>query len=371
MTLVLLVVFVALAFEYINGFHDTANSIAMGVSTRALTPRMALALAALMNLVGALVGTAVAKTISSGLVENQFVTTATTITALLGAIVWNLVTWWFGLPSSSSHALVGGLVGATVATAASMMPDGHHAWSAIIWSQAKPGAPLKDYGGLLYKVLIPMVVSPLIGFVGGLLVMTLFYRLVAGWRPSTVDRTFRFGQLFSGGYMGFSHGSNDAQKTMGVIALALAAATKSGALDHLPDWLHFLQLPNYDKDAPIPTWIKITCAIIMAAGTAAGGWKIIKTMGQKMVKVLPINGFAADTTGASVLIAAAHFGMPVSTTHAMTTSIMGVGCARRWSALKLSVVSRILVAWVLTLPVCIFLGWFGMKLWLWMGWAVK
>src|SRR6185369_10089679 len=159
MTLILIVVFVALAFEYINGFHDTANSIAMGVSTRTLTPRMALALAALMNLVGALVGTAVAKTISSGLVDNQYVTTATTITALFGAIVWNLVTWWFGLPSSSSHALVGGLVGATVASAGHMMADGHSAWGAVIWAQAKPGAQLKDYGGLLYKVIIPMFAS--------------------------------------------------------------------------------------------------------------------------------------------------------------------------------------------------------------------
>lgn len=369
MTLVLIVVFVALAFEYINGFHDTANSIAMGVSTRALSPRMALALAALMNLVGALVGTAVAKTISSGLVENEFVTTATTITALSGAIIWNLVTWWFGLPSSSSHALVGGLVGATVATASTMMQDGHSVWSAVIWSQVKP--QFKDCGGLLFKVIIPMFVSPIIGFLGGMLVMSIFYRVVASWRPGTVDRTFRFGQLFSGAFMGFSHGSNDAQKTMGIIALALAAATKAGSLEHLPSWLSFLHLPNYGKDAPIPTWIKLTCALVMAAGTAAGGWKIIKTMGQKMVKVLPINGFAADTTGATVLIVAAQFGMPVSTTHAMTTSIMGVGCARRWSALKLSVVGRIITAWLLTLPICIALGWLGMKLWLWMGWAVK
>jgi PiT family inorganic phosphate transporter len=371
MTLVLIVVFVALAFEYINGFHDTANSIAMGVSTRALTPRMALTLAATMNLVGALVGTAVAKTISSGLVENQFVTTATTITALLGAIIWNLVTWWFGLPSSSSHALVGGLVGATLATAAHVMPEGQSAWSAIIWSQTQPGGAFKDHGGLLYKVIIPMIASPLIGFVAGMIVMSIFYRLVAKWRPLTVDRSFRFGQLFSGSYMGFSHGSNDAQKTMGIIALALGAATSSHALDGLPHWLNFLHLPDYGKNSPIPVWIKVTCALVMAAGTAAGGWKIIKTMGQKMVKVLPINGFAADATGASVLITAAHFGMPVSTTHAITTSIMGVGCARRWSALKLSVVGRILVAWVLTLPTCVFMGWLGMKIWLWIGWSVR
>jgi inorganic phosphate transporter, PiT family len=371
MTLVLIVVFMALAFEYINGFHDTANSIAMGVSTRALTPRMALTIAATMNLVGALVGTAVAKTISSGLVENQYVTTVTTIMALLGAIIWNLITWWFGLPSSSSHALVGGLVGATLATSAMMMPEGESIWKALIWSQPKPGMPLKDQGGLLYKVIIPMIASPIIGFVAGLTVMTLFYRLVAKWRPATVDRTFRFGQLFSGAFMGFSHGSNDAQKTMGIIALALGAATASGSLNELPAWLDFLHLPNYSKDSGIPLWIKITCAVVMAAGTAAGGWKIIKTMGQKMVKVLPINGFAADATGATVLVTAAHFGMPVSTTHAITTSIMGVGCARRWSALKLNVISRILIAWVLTLPVCALISWVGMKLWIWAGWAIR
>src|SRR6185369_3541002 len=237
MTLVLIVVFVALVFEFINGFHDTANSIAMGVSTRALSPRMALTLAASMDLIGALVGTKVAATISSGLVESHFVTTATIISALFGAIIWNLLTWWSGLPSSSSHALIGGLVGATVATASTMVADGHSAWSAVIWAQAKPGAPLKEYGGILYKVLIPMIASPLLGFFGGLLVMSLFYRLVARWRPGTVDRTFRFGQLFSGAYVGFSHGNNDAQKTMGIIALALAAATKAGSLDHLPSWL--------------------------------------------------------------------------------------------------------------------------------------
>ncbi len=371
MTLVLIVVFVALVFEFINGFHDTANSIAMGVSTRALSPRMALTLAASMDLIGALVGTKVAATISSGLVESQFVTTATIISALFGAIVWNLLTWWSGLPSSSSHALIGGLVGATVATASTMVADGHSAWSAVIWAQAKPGAPLKEYGGILYKVLIPMIASPLLGFFGGLLVMSLFYRIVAQWRPGTVDRTFRIGQLFSGAYVGFSHGNNDAQKTMGIIALALAAATKAGSLDHLPAWLSFLHLPNFGKDSAIPMWIKITCALVLASGTASGGWRIIKTMGQKMVKVLPINGFAADATGASVLVTAAHFGMPVSTTHAITTSIMGVGCARRWSALKLSTVGRILSAWILTLPLCIGMGWLGMRLWIWFGWPVQ
>jgi PiT family inorganic phosphate transporter len=372
MTLVFIVIFVALVFEYINGFHDTANSIAMGVSTRALTPRAALALAASMNLVGALMGAAVAKTISGGLVDNHFVSSATIVSALLGAIIWNLVTWWFGLPSSSSHALIGGLVGATLASAALQLPAGQSAWTAIVWAEAKPGAPLKEWGGLLYKVIIPMLASPLFGFIGGFFVMTGFYVLVRKWRPRTVDRVFRFGQIFSGGYMGYSHGTNDAQKTMGVIALALLAGTKSGAMDRLPDWLSFMHVsslgPNGDQ---IPPWIKITCALVMAAGTAAGGWRIIKTMGQKMVKVLPINGFAADATGATVLITAAHFGMPVSTTHAITTSIMGVGCAKRWSALKLSTVARIITAWILTLPICTAIGWLIMKFWIVSGWSLN
>ena len=371
MTLVLIVIFVALVFEYINGFHDTANSIAMGVSTRALTPRAALTIAAGMNLFGALVGTAVAKTISSGLVDNHFVSSATIISALLGAIIWNLITWWFGLPSSSSHALVGGLVGATLASAAMELPAGQSAWTAIVWSDAKPGAPLKEWGGLLYKVIVPMLASPILGFFGGFLVMSIFYVIIRKWRPRTVDRVFRFGQVFSGSYMGFSHGSNDAQKTMGIIALALVAGTKSGALDNLPPWLDFMHVrslgPNNDH---IPPWIKITCALVMAAGTAAGGWRIIKTMGQKMVKVLPVNGFAADATGATVLMTAAHFGMPVSTTHAITTSIMGVGCAKRWSALKMSTVARIIVAWILTLPLCTAIGWITMKFWAWSGWSI-
>ncbi len=359
MTLVFLVIFVALVFEYINGFHDTANSIAMGVSTRALTPRFALAMAATMNLVGALVGTAVAKTISSGLVSDAVVPKALmshlVISALLGAIVWNLITWWFGLPSSSSHALVGGVVGAALAAT-------HGNWESIIWW--KHGAEhWWDVGGVIGKVIIPMVLSPFFGFFGGLLVMTVFYLIVRYWRPSKVDRVFRFGQLFSGSYMGFSHGSNDAQKTMGIIALTLVAANHSGALNEIPSYLSFLKVTDLGADqSHIPIWIKVTCAVVMAAGTAAGGWRIIRTMGQRMVRVLPINGFAADATGATVLMTAAHFGMPVSTTHAITTSIMGVGCARRWSALKLGVVGRIIVAWVLTLPMAALIGWGTMRL---------
>ena len=344
MTLLLVVVFVALVFEYINGFHDTANSIAMGVSTKVLTPRAAILLAASTNLIGALVGTAVAKTISSGLVQAEYVGRYTVLCALLGAIVWNLATWWIGLPSSSSHALIGGLCGAAFATS-------HGNLASIIWF--KPGGVHWWEGsGIVFKVVIPMVLSPIMGFVGGGIAMTAIYLSFSKARPITVNRLFSKLQMFSGAYMGFSHGSNDAQKTMGVIALALVAGTQSGALDHAPAFLSFLHLPDLGpKGDHIPVWIKVTCATVMASGTAAGGWRIIKTMGQKMVKVQPVNGFTADATAATVLLAAAHFGMPVSTTHAVTTSIMGVGFAKRASALNLSVVSRIIWAWILTLPV--------------------
>lgn len=363
MTLVFVVIFAALVFEYINGFHDTANSIAMGVSTRALTPRLALSMAACMNLIGALVGTAVAKTISSGLVSSevpQAVMSHLVISALVGAIIWNLVTWWFGLPSSSSHALVGGVVGAALAAT-------HGNWGSIIWLKVGEHH-WWEAGGVLGKVILPMVLSPFVGFFGGLFVMTMFYLFVRHWRPSKVDRVFRLGQVFSGSYMGFSHGSNDAQKTMGIIALTLVAANNAGTLDNVPGYLSFLKVTDLGADqSHIPIWIKVSCAVVMAAGTAAGGWRIIRTMGQKMVRVLPINGFAADATGATVLMTAAHFGMPVSTTHAITTAIMGVGCARRWSALKLGVVGRIIVAWVLTLPMAALLGWLTMRFMYYIG----
>lgn len=351
MTLLFTVILVALVFEYINGFHDTANSIATVVSTKVLTPRAAVILAATTNLVGALAGNAVAKTVSSGLVDAQFVTSATIICALLGGIIWNLVTWWFGLPSSSSHALIGGLCGATLASA-------QDNWGALIWAKTKEG-PWYKGEGLLYKVVIPMVSSPVAGFILGLVVMSLLYFLLRSWRPHTVNTVFGKAQLVSAGYMGFAHGSNDAQKTMGIIALALAAGVKDGSLTQIPEWLTFLRHPmvaGADGKEVIAAWIKVICALTMAAGTAAGGWRIIKTMGHKMVKLQPVNGFAAETAGATVLMVAAHYGMPVSTTHAITTSIMGVGCAKRFSALKLGVVERILWAWVLTLPVTGLLG---------------
>ena len=344
MTLLLTVILVALVFEYINGFHDTANSIATVVSTKVLSPRQAILLAASTNLLGAMWGTAVAGTVASGLVDTKIVTSEILVCALIGAIVWNLITWWVGLPSSSTHALVGGLCGASLAAA-------HNKWSVIIWSV--PGKHHWWEGkGILWKVLVPMVTSPACGFVVGFLVMGLLYFLLRNWRPVTVNRVFGKLQLFSAAYMGFSHGTNDAQKTMGIIALALVAATSAGLFTSIPDWLGFLKLPEPTADKPlvIATWIKVLCALTMCAGTAAGGWRIIKTLGHKMVKLHPVHGFAAEATGATVLLTAAHFGMPVSTTHAITTSIMGVGCAKGFNHLKLNVVKRIIWAWVLTIP---------------------
>lgn len=365
MTLILTVVLVALIFEYINGFHDTANSIATVVSTKVLSPRQAIVLATFTNLIGAMMGVAVAKTITSGLVDATVVkvTTHMIICALLGGIFWNLLTWWFALPSSSTHAMVGGLVGAAFASA-------QENWSAIIWFKEKAGAPLWKADGLLPKVVFPMVASPLIGLVVGFLVMSALYLLVLKWRPRTVTQTFGKLQIFSAAYMGWSHGQNDAQKTMGIIALALLAGTAAGDLDTAPKWLGFLKInslgPNKDQ---IPMWIKFTCALTMAAGTAAGGWRIIRTLGHKLVKLQPIHGFAAETTAASVLAGAAMLGMPVSTTHAITTSIMGVGAAKRFNAIKWSVVERILWAWVLTLPATATVAYLLMRLCQGAGWV--
>src|SRR5512143_2204283 len=229
MTLILTVVVVALVFEYINGFHDTANSIATVVATKVLSPRQAVVLAAVTNLTGALVGTAVAKTIASGLVDSRIVTSEILVCALLGAIVWNLITWWLGLPSSSSHALVGGLCGACLAAA-------HDNWGVIIWS-IPSDKHWWDGKGLLWKVVVPMVTSPACGLVLGFLIMGGLYYLLRHWRPVSVNRVFGRAQLFSAAYMGFSHGTNDAQKTMGILALALVAATGAGTFDSLPDWL--------------------------------------------------------------------------------------------------------------------------------------
>ena len=345
MTLLLTVIVIALIFEYINGFHDTANSIATVVSTKVLTPRQAVLLAAVTNLLGAMWGTAVAKTISSGLVDSKMVgmTSDIIICALLGAIIWNLITWWLGLPSSSSHALIGGLCGSALAAS-------HDNWHVIIW--AEPSHEHWWLGkGLLWKVLVPMITSPVAGLILGFLVMALLYFILQNARPLAVNRFFGRAQMCSAGAMGFMHGTNDAQKTMGLIALTLFAATNAGHLDHAPAWLQFLRTPDDPGKTGIHLWIKVVCALTMCAGTAVGGWRIIKTLGHKMVKLHPINGFAAETSSAAVILAATHLGIPVSTTHNISAAIMGVGAARRLNAIRWSVVERMVWAWILTIPV--------------------
>ncbi len=359
---VLLVVLIALAFEYINGFHDTANSIATVVATKVLSPGQAVLLAATTNLIGALVGTAVARTIAAGLIDSDVVvmTPVVLICALLGAVLWNLLTWWWGLPSSSSHALVGGLCGAALAAA-------HGNWDSIIWAQG--GSHWWGDKGVIPKVIVPMVTSPVGGFILAILLMGLLFSLIdfLGSRQGPLRRLGRtrfvnlfFGraQLVSAGAMGLSHGMNDAQKTMGIIALALAGATAGGAFDQLPEWLHFLRIEEgLHHDFQIATWIKVLCALTMAAGTASGGWRIIKTLGHKMVKLHPINGFAAETASAAVIFSCSHFGIPVSTTHNVSAAILGVGVAKRVGAIRWTIVERMVWAWILTLPVSAGLAW--------------
>ncbi len=325
------------------------------VATKVLSPGQAVMLAALMNLIGALTGTAVAKTIASGLIDTDVVvvTSQVILCALGGGIIWNLITWWKGLPSSSSHALIGGLCGAALAGAGTD-------WNAIVWSVMRE--PVWASQGVLWKVLVPMVVSPVLGFTAGLLVMGVLFALIAGMhraggllarlsRPRWVNSFFGKAQLVSAGYMGFAHGLNDAQKTMGIIALALISAASSGQLDGLPEWASFLQPSEAAMaEGDIDLWIKVTCALVMAAGTAAGGWRIIKTLGHKMVKLHPIHGFAAEASAASVITLASSLGIPVSTTHNISASILGVGAAKSLNAIRWTVVERMIWSWILTIP---------------------
>ena len=354
LTLVLVVVGTAMVVEFFNGFDDTANSIAASVATKVLTPGQAVILAAIMNLVGALTGTAVAATIATGIVNTEVVeaTSQLVLCALFGAIAWNLLTWWFGLPSSSSHALIGGLCGAALSAS-------HNSWNSLIWAQNVGNWAHNK--GLVWKVFLPMVTSPVVGFLLGVLLMVLLWALISGMeraggplkrlaRPRWINAIFGKLQIVSAAYMGYAHGHNDAQKTMGVIALALFGAQAAGALDDLPSWLAFLHPAAGAGEKDVATWIVVTCALVMAAGTASGGWRIIKTLGHKMVKLHPLDGFAVDTSSATVLMAAAHFGMPVSTTHTVSTVIMGVGFAKNPRALKLGVIERIVWAWILTIP---------------------
>jgi len=371
LTLVLVVILAALVFEFINGFHDTANSIATVVATKVLSPAQAVILAAATNLVGAFWGTAVAKTIASGLVDTDVVDVSAQvlICALTGAIVWNLITWWRGLPSSSSHALIGGLCGAAFAAA-------DNNWAALVWS--KTAGSWVENKGLLWKVVLPMVTSPIAGFMLGFLIMGVLFAIIAMMaraggplarmaRPRWVNGFFGKAQLASAAYMGLAHGRNDAQKTMGIIALAIFGAQASGALNDLPAWLGFLHPDGGEKD--IDSWVIVTCALVMAAGTAFGGWRIIKTLGHKMVRLHPIHGFAAETSSATILSVAAHFGMPVSTTHSISTAIMGVGFAKNPRALKWTVVERIVWAWILTIPAAGGIAWGLVRLLRTIGWA--
>src|ERR1700704_5730728 len=328
------VVLAAIIFEYSNGFHDAANAIATVVSTKVLTPRQAIAMAAFFNLTGALAGGAVASTIGKGLVDTNVVTLATVLCALIAAFAWNITTWWVGLPSSYSHALIGGLCGAALATARGN-------WSVLKWNS-----------GLWPKVVVPMITSPLAGFFLGALVMFALFLIFHRFTPAAVHSVFGKLQIFSAAWMAHSHGTNDAQKTMGIITLALFTGTKAGSFNALPAWLDFLKTPVF----AMPLWVKILCAATMAAGTAAGGWRIIRTLGHRVVKLQPVHGFAAETTAALIIQAASIYGIPLSTTHVITTSIMGVGAVKRFSGVKWTVVERIVWAWIFTLPATALIG---------------
>jgi PiT family inorganic phosphate transporter len=311
LTLTLIVVIgLAVLFDYINGFHDTANAIATSVATRALHPRYAILMAASFNFIGAFAGTAVATTIGAGLVDEESTTQAVIAAALLGAIAWNLLTWYAGLPSSSSHALIGGLLGATLVAA---------------------GPSAYNTQGIVDKVLIPMVTSPLIGFGAAFALMIALYWIFHRAPRHQTNNGFRRLQVGSAGFMAFSHGSNDAQKTMGIITLALFSA---GVVDSVT----------------VPTWVIIVSATALSLGTAVGGWRIMHTMGHRVVKLEPVHGFAAETTAATVLFATARLGMPVSTTHVISSGIMGVGSARGTRGVRWGVARNILLAWVITLP---------------------
>jgi PiT family inorganic phosphate transporter len=359
--LLIAVVAIALVFTYINGFHDTANSIATVVATKVMSPGQAVLLAATTNLAGALIGSAVAVTIATGLIDAGVLQVGgeVLICALLGATIWNLITWWLGLPSSSSHALIGGLCGAAFAASGGN-------FRAVIWV-TDPNQWWRG-GGVVPKVIVPMVISPIAGFVLGIVVMGALLALFAwfanrrGWlrrlgRTPFVNFFFGKAQLFSAAAMGVSHGMNDAQKTMGIIALALASATAAHDFDHAPVWLHFLRVSDVGGQFPIPVWVKVMCALVMAAGTAGGGWRIIKTLGHKMVKLHPINGFAAETSSAAVIIVSSVFGLPVSTTHVVSSAIMGVGASKRFNAVRWTVVERMVWSWILTLPISACMAW--------------
>jgi PiT family inorganic phosphate transporter len=316
---IIAVVFFALAFDFINGFHDTANAIATSVLTRALSIRNAVFLSAAQNFVGAIIWTGVAKTIGKGIVDPAMVSGKAgqmlVLAALLGAIAWNLATWWLGLPSSSSHALIGGVIGAAIA--------------------ARGIGVLNGEG--LSKIFMSLILSPIVGFIAGALLMILVMNIFAQQSPSRLNRHFKVLQIISANFMAFTHGSNDAQKSMGIITMALVVG-------------------GYQSTVEVHTWVKVSCAAAMAIGTAMGGWRIIKTVGKKIMGLQPIHGFASETAAACVVLTATLLQQPVSTTHVISSSIMGVGSAKRLSAVRWNIVAQIVLAWIMTLPVCAGLG---------------
>jgi len=312
----ILVIISALVFTYTNGFHDSANAIATVVSTKALSPRVAVTYGALLNFCGAFFGTAVAKTIGVGLVGSHGISQAVIICALLGAIIWNFITRFYGLPSSSSHALIGGLLGATIIHAGFTTINVHN---------------------LNHKVLIPMVTSPVIGMLIALIFALILLKIFHKITPRSANKYFSHLQVISSGLLAFSHGANDTQKTMGIVTIAL---------------VNFYALKSFH----VPIWVTILCATGMAFGTMVGGWKIIHTMGHKVVKLKPIHGFAAQTSGAAILLTASHLGIPLSTTHVVSGSIVGAGSSERFSSVKWSIVGNMVFAWILTIPICMFLS---------------
>ncbi len=322
--LLVLIILVALVFDFTNGAHDCANAIATVVSTKVLSPRTAVIMAAILNLGGALLGTEVAKTLGSGIVHPDVVVGShvLVLAALVGAIAWNLITWYFGIPSSSSHALIGGLIGAAVADAGFSSLNGM---------------------SIVHKVLLPLVISPLSGFIVGFLCMWLLYWLFARVNRGVINRSFRKLQILSAGFMATSHGLNDAQKTMGIITLALVV---------------FGQLETVE----VPLWVKLACASAMAAGTAIGGWKIVRTMGHRIFKLEPVHGFAAETSASLVICGASLVGAPISTTHTITACIFGVGSTKRLSAVRWGVAGNLVVAWVLTIPAAASISWISFHL---------
>ncbi|MEY7999550.1 anion permease [Clostridium sp. Mt-5] len=313
LTLTIIIVIIAIIFDTINGFHDSANAIACCVSTRVMTMKEAVIMSASLNFVGAFMSVKVAQTIGNGIVNPNDVTQSVIVAALMGAIIWNLITWYFGIPSSSSHALIGGLVG-----------------SAIVY---KSSFLIINWSGLFWKVILWLILSPIIGFIIGFVFMNIMNMILRNTRPRTVTKIFSKAQIFSAMLIALNHGGNDAQKTMGVITMTLVSA---GFLDKFS----------------VPLWVKVCCALSMALGTSLGGKKIIKTMGSKMAKMTPVNGFSAEMGASAVIFTATMFDAPVSTTHIITTAIMGVGSARRFSAVRWSVAKDIVITWIFTIPSC-------------------